>query len=165
MYEEADGLPYETRFAWLPVHAEAPLNGSKKAGWVWLRTVEKVSDGFYRKLPLGKLDTFGLRQSPVFPTLASDPIQPKVSGMFCDCATCKATRAEKAAKLSGDADQFGGPRRIKNGLHEEIADKAVTRFIEQTTTDQGTPLFRRSGPTADTLKVILIEAMFEATWR
>lgn len=73
------------RVAWLPVRAGAPLDGSKKAGWVWLMTVEVVVEpvricppysmsgdvgGVYRKLPR--------QQPPVFPTLANDLEE-------CDC--------------------------------------------------------------------------------
>lgn len=45
--------------------------------------------------------------------------------------------------------------------HDEIADRLVSLFHCQTTTSQGTPLFKRHGQTATLLKRLVVEALQE----
>jgi len=99
-------------FAWKPVYAGAAHDGSRKKGWVWLQYVEVIvaprpgddragpTGGLYRKMPLGKIDDFGLRQSPQLPERWLPPT----------LATDKPIYREPPRR--GEADQFGGPRII-----------------------------------------------------
>lgn len=51
--------------------------------------------------------------------------------------------------------------RLHETIHDELAQGVVDQFHEQTKTAQGTPLFKRLGPTSVLLKRLVVEALQE----